>query len=130
MVCQRMNSTENATMHYEEIFTAERDEQDGKQEARVVAVRKAGQARLEELRRKFVDDKYVLAVVHSPILLLPYEDMAKIFNWHTLRLLLSYLCANCGQLWHIVDPDLVQNSRQRPSSRSVTPSRCCPMRQL
>ena len=66
MVYQRMNSTENITMEHKGIFTA--DEHDGKREARVAAVRRAGQARLEELQRNLVDDKYELAVVHFAII--------------------------------------------------------------
>ena len=43
-----------------------------------------GRKRLEELRRKLADAKHELAVINSPILILPYEATAEIFNWHLL----------------------------------------------
>ena len=54
------------------------------QERRVVAVREAGQAWPEELRRKLEGAPYELSVVNSPTLVLPYELMAEIFDWHLL----------------------------------------------
>ena len=53
-------------------------------EKRVAAVREEGRGRLEELQRKLADAKHELAVIHSPILILPYEVTAEIFNWHGL----------------------------------------------
>ena len=50
----------------------------------VAAVRKAGGARLEELRSELEGVQHELFVVHSPTLLLPYELMAEIFDWHML----------------------------------------------
>ena len=50
----------------------------------VAGVREEGRGRLEELRRKLADAKHELAVIHSPILVLPYEVTAEIFNWHRL----------------------------------------------
>jgi hypothetical protein len=50
-------------------------------EKRIAAVREEGRGRLEELRRKLADVKHELAVIHSPILILPYEITAEIFNW-------------------------------------------------
>ena len=49
-------------------------------ETRVAAVREEGRGRLEDLRRKLADAKHELAVVHSPILALPYEVTTEIFN--------------------------------------------------
>lgn len=39
---------------------------------------------LEELRRKLADVKHELAVIKSPVLILPDEVMAEIFNWYML----------------------------------------------
>ena len=39
---------------------------------------------LGELRRKLADAEHELAVVISPILILPYEVTAEMFNWHLL----------------------------------------------
>ena len=50
----------------------------------VAAVRKAGRARLEELRSELEGAQHELAAVHSPTLLLPDELMAEIFDWHML----------------------------------------------
>ena len=52
--------------------------------ARPAGRKKGGRERLEELRRKLADVKYELAVIKSPVLILPYEVMAEIFNWHML----------------------------------------------
>ena len=54
------------------------------QAPRVVAAREAGQARSEELQRKLEGALYELSVVNSPTLVLPYELMAEIFDWHML----------------------------------------------
>ena len=51
---------------------------------RIAAAQEEGRGRLEELRRKLADAKHKLAVVQSPILILPYEITAEIFNWHML----------------------------------------------
>ena len=56
----------------------------GEREKRVAAVREEGRGRLEELQRKLADAKHELAVIQSPILILPYEITAEIFNWHML----------------------------------------------
>ena len=48
------------------------------------ALREGGRERLEELPRTLADSKHELAVINSPILILPYEIMAEIFNWHLL----------------------------------------------
>jgi len=53
-------------------------------ENRVAAVREEGRGRLEELQKTLADAKHELAVIHSPILILPYEVTAEIFNWHVL----------------------------------------------
>ena len=50
----------------------------------VAAVRKAGRARLEDLRSELEGAQHELSVVHSPTLLLPYELMAEILDWHML----------------------------------------------
>ena len=50
----------------------------------VSGLREEGRERLEDLRSKLADAKYELAVINSPILILPYEVMAEIFNWHLL----------------------------------------------
>ena len=55
------------------------------QERRVVAAREAGQAWPEELRRELEGAPYELSVVNSSTLVLPYELMAEIFDWHMLR---------------------------------------------
>ena len=55
-----------------------------KQERRVAAVREVGRARLEELRGKLEGAQHEVAVVQSPTLLLPYELMVEIFDWHML----------------------------------------------
>ena len=55
------------------------------QKRRVVAVREAGQAWPEELRRRLEGAPYELSVVNSPTLVLPYELMAEIFDWHMLK---------------------------------------------
>ena len=65
--------------HYK-IITAKPAER----EKRVSAIREEGQERLEKLRRKLADARHELAVINSPILILPYEVMAEIFNWHLL----------------------------------------------
>ena len=54
------------------------------QEKRVSALCEEGRERLEDLWRKLADAEYELAVINSPILILPYEVMAEIFNWHLL----------------------------------------------
>ena len=56
----------------------------GQREKRVAAVRKKGRARLGELQRKLTDAKNELALIMSPILILPYEVTAEFFNWHML----------------------------------------------
>ena len=53
-------------------------------EKRVAAVREEGPGRLEELQRKLANARHELVVTHPPILLLPFEITAEIFNWHTL----------------------------------------------
>ena len=50
-------------------------------EERAAVVCEEGRRRLEELRRKLADVKHELAVIHSPILDLPYEITAEVFNW-------------------------------------------------
>jgi hypothetical protein len=54
------------------------------QEQCVVAVREAGRARSQELWSRLDEAPYELAVVKSPTLILPYELMAEIFDWHML----------------------------------------------
>ena len=51
-------------------------------ENRVAVVHEEGRGRLEELRRKLADAKHTLAMIQSPILILPYEITTEIFNWH------------------------------------------------
>ena len=53
-------------------------------EKRVAAIREEGRERLEVLQKKLADAKHELAVINSPILILPYEATAEIFNWHLL----------------------------------------------
>ena len=53
------------------------------QERRVAVVRER-RTRLEELRGELEGAQYEVAGVHSPTLLLPYELMAEIFDWHML----------------------------------------------
>jgi hypothetical protein len=54
------------------------------QERRAVTVRGAGRARPQELWSGLEEAPYELAVVNSPTLILPYELMAEIFDWHML----------------------------------------------
>jgi hypothetical protein len=75
-----IDASEKVIVHHYEIITAKHAEQ----EKRVAAVREEGRARLEELRRKLADAKHELAVINSPILTLPYEVTAEVFNWHLL----------------------------------------------
>ena len=48
------------------------------------AVREEGGSGLEGWRRKLADVKHELTVIHSPILVLPNEITAEIFNWSML----------------------------------------------
>ena len=70
---------ETETARHREIIAATHAEQ----VRRVAAVRE-GRERLEELMEELEGAQYELAVVHSPILLLPYELMVEIFDWHML----------------------------------------------
>ena len=55
---------------------------------RIAAVREEGRGRLEELQRKLADAKHeldiMLDILHSPVLMLPYEITAEIFHWNLL----------------------------------------------
>ena len=72
--------SEEETVQHRETITAPHAEQ----VRRVAAVREAGRARLKELRGRAEGARYELSMIHSPILLLPYELMAEIFDWHML----------------------------------------------
>ena len=86
-----------------QIITAER-------ERRIAAVHDAGRLHLEELRRELANLQHELAVIASPILALPHEVAAEIFQWHAwngedLRILLlvckrwtAIACAS-ARLW-------------------------------
>ena len=75
-----IDDLEEETSQHRETITATHPEQ----AQRVAAVREAGLARRKEMREETEGARYELAVVHSPILLLPYELMAEIFDWHML----------------------------------------------
>ena len=94
---------ETETARHREIIAVTHAEQ----VRRVAAVRE-GRERLEELMEELEGAQYELAVVHSPILLLPYELMVEIFDWHMAMgegRLLCYLCANSGRQWRTVVPN-------------------------
>jgi hypothetical protein len=76
----RIDASEKEIVRHHGVITAEYAER----EKRVAAVREEGRGRLEELQKKLADAKHELAVIHSPILILPYEVTAEIFNWHML----------------------------------------------
>ena len=75
-----MDASEKEIAHRYDLIIAKHVER----EKRVAAVREEGRGRLEELRRKLANAKHELAVIHAPILILPYEVTAEIFNWHGL----------------------------------------------
>jgi len=75
-----IDASEKGIALYYGLITAKHAEQ----EKHVAAAREEGRGRLEELRRKLADAKHELAVIHSPVLVLPYEVTAEIFNWHRL----------------------------------------------
>ena len=75
-----IDDSEKETARHREASTATHAEQ----ERRVAAVREAERARLEELREKLKGAQHEVAVVHSPTLLLPYELMVEILDWHML----------------------------------------------
>src|SRR5258706_7293012 len=75
-----IDDSEKEMARHREASTATRAEQ----EQRVAAVREAGRARLEEVREKLKGVQHEVAVVHSLTLLLPYELMAEILDWHML----------------------------------------------
>ena len=54
-------------------------------ERRIAAVHDVGRLHLEELRRELAYLQHELAVVASPILVLPNEVTAEIFQWHAWR---------------------------------------------
>lgn len=51
---------------------------------RVAALCEENRERLDDLGGELVDAKHEPAVIHSPILFLPYEVTAEIFDWHML----------------------------------------------
>jgi F-box-like len=75
-----IDASENEMVYHYTIIAAKHAER----EKRISAVREEGRGRLEELRRKLADAKHELVVINSPILILPYEVTAEIFNWHML----------------------------------------------
>ena len=75
-----IDGLEKETARDRETITATRAEQ----ERRAVAVREAEQAWPEELWRALEGPPNELSLVNSPILILPYEIMAEIFDWHML----------------------------------------------
>ena len=75
-----IDASEKEISHHYDLITAKYAER----EKCVAAVREEGRGRLEELQRSLADAKHELAVIHSPILILPYEVTAEIFNWHVL----------------------------------------------
>lgn len=75
-----IDASEEENAHYSDIGAAMHAER----EKRVVDVRETGWARLEELRRELADAKHELAVITSPVLLLPCEITAEVFDWHML----------------------------------------------
>ena len=75
-----IDASKNEVVPHDEVITAE----PAKGAKGVAAVREEGRERREELRRKLADAKHELAVIESTILVLPYEVMAEIFNWHML----------------------------------------------
>ena len=72
-------SEKEIVRHYEIIISKHAE-----REMRVAAVHEEGRRRLEDLRRKLADAKHELTVINSPILILPYEITAEIFNYHML----------------------------------------------
>ena len=74
-----IDALEKETPRHRETITATHAEQG----RRIVAVREAGQARPEELWNR-LEGPYELSVVKSPTLVLPYELMTEIFDWHLL----------------------------------------------
>ena len=72
------DSSEKEIAHHYNFVTAKHAER----EKRVAAVREEGRGRLEELQRRLADAKHELSVIQSPILILPYEVTAEIFNWY------------------------------------------------
>lgn len=65
---------------HDEVITARRAEG----QKHVVAFREEGRDRVEKLRRNLADVKHELAVIKSPVLILPDEVVAEIFNWYML----------------------------------------------
>ena len=72
-------SEKEIARHHETITTKHAE-----REKRVAAVREEGRERLEELWRNLADPKHKISVIDSPILVLPFEATAEIFNWHIL----------------------------------------------
>ena len=79
-----IDGLEKETARDRETIIATRAEQ----ERRTVAVPE--QAWPEELRRALEGAPYELSLVNSPILILPYELIAEIFDWHMFFLFFIY----------------------------------------
>ena len=75
-----VDSSAKEPAHHDKTATAKHAEQ----ERCDAAIREEGRGRLKELQRNLADAKHELDVIHSPILILPYEVTAEIFNWHML----------------------------------------------
>ena len=76
-----VGALEKETARNRETITATHAEQD----RHTAAIREAGRTQLDELWCRLGGGQYnELAVVHSPTLILPYELMAEIFDWHML----------------------------------------------
>ncbi len=76
-----IDASEEETVRRHEVIAAKRAERWG----RVAAVcEEEERGPPEGLRRKLADAKHELAVIHSPILILPHEITAEIFNWYML----------------------------------------------
>ena len=75
-----IDTSEKVTARRRGTITATHTEQ----ERRVVAIHEEGQGGPERLQSELEEAPYELDVVNSPILVLPHELMAEIFDWHML----------------------------------------------
>ena len=74
-----INNAEDEIGRQKQIIIAKHAER----ERRIAAIHDAGRPRLEELQREVADLQHKLVVIASPILALPHEVTAEIFQWHT-----------------------------------------------